>query len=156
MRWQLLQACAVALLRSTQADAMEVQLLPLDASHHRLPAIAVASWFWVVDSSAGCHFSETWWCFYSAELGARVQGWESHKPRCNSPRVRYLNDICVGPKLVHEAMRNVERPELFLRSLANPGPNPSAHFIRGSYNSRLYELSMIHQEGEEGRTCQQR
>lgn len=50
-----------------KADAMELQLLPLDASHNRL---------------------------------------------------RYLNDICVGPKLALEANRNVERCELYFAAIA--------------------------------------
>jgi len=50
-----------------KADALELQLLPLDASQNRL---------------------------------------------------RYLNDICVGPKLVLEAMRNIERCELYFCAVA--------------------------------------
>jgi len=50
-----------------KADAMELQLLPLDASHNRL---------------------------------------------------RYLNDVCVGPKLALESMRNIERCELYFAAVA--------------------------------------
>eukprot|EP00408_Alexandrium_pacificum_P068749 CAMPEP_0171180786 /NCGR_PEP_ID=MMETSP0790-20130122/13933_1 /TAXON_ID=2925 /ORGANISM="Alexandrium catenella, Strain OF101" /LENGTH=269 /DNA_ID=CAMNT_0011645723 /DNA_START=126 /DNA_END=935 /DNA_ORIENTATION=- len=50
-----------------KADAMELQLLPLDTSQNRL---------------------------------------------------RYLNDICVGPKLAHESMRNIERCELYFTAIA--------------------------------------
>jgi len=50
-----------------KADAMELQLLPLDSSHNRL---------------------------------------------------RYLNDLCVGPKLSLESMRNIERCELYFTAVA--------------------------------------
>lgn len=50
-----------------KADAMELSLLPLDASPNRL---------------------------------------------------RYLNDVCVGPKLAHESMRNIERCELYFAAMA--------------------------------------
>jgi len=33
-------------------------------------------------------------------------------------RQRYLNDICVGPKLVLESMRNIERCELYFTAVA--------------------------------------
>lgn len=50
-----------------KADAMEVQLLPLDTSQNRM---------------------------------------------------RYLNDICVGPKLAHESIRNIERCQLYFTAVA--------------------------------------
>merc|ERR1712048_267787 len=50
-----------------KADAMEMELMPLDASHNRL---------------------------------------------------RYLNDICVGPKLALESLRNIERCELYFAAVA--------------------------------------
>jgi len=39
-------------------------------------------------------------------------------PLDSQNRLRYLNDVCVGPKLAHESMRNLERCEVYFTAVA--------------------------------------